>query len=180
MKTPFLITTIFVFSGSLLAAFALAKENPYYANDLDAAVQEAEKNPSDMKFVGSRWYNRSTSKSFNFPKLMNTEMSSEIVDGALDATAAGPGDVAPERSSPLELNAEDVITNKQDDSEINFLADTKSTDIDLSIQPPADIDELAPTIFTVDKIEYTSENYSGSATNIRGESSSRAYITPEP
>ncbi len=180
MKTPFLITTVLIFSGTLLNVFALAKDNPYYANDLDAAVHDAEKNPSNMKFVGNRWYNRSTSKSFNFPKLMNAEMSSEIVDGALDATAAGPGDVAPERSSPLELNAEDVIANKQDDSELDFLGDSTTTKIDLSIQPIVDIEELAPSVFIIDKIEYSSGNYSGSATNIRGESSSRAYITPEP
>jgi hypothetical protein len=180
MKTPFLITTILIFSGTLLNVFVIAKDNPYYANDLDAAVQDAERNPSDMKFVGNRWHNRSTSKSFNFPKLMNTEMSSEIVDGALDATAAGPGDVAPVRSSPLELNAEDVIANRQDDSELDFLADTKTTEIDLSIQPPADIAELAPSVYKVDKIEYRTDSFSGSARDIRSEASSRAYITPEP
>jgi hypothetical protein len=180
MKTRFLITTLLILSGGLLHVVVQARDNPYYSNDLDAAVQDAERNPSNMKYVGSRWYNRSTSKSFDFPKLMNTEMSSEIVDGALDATAAGPGDVAPERTSPLELNAEEVIANKQDDSELDFLADTKTTAIDLSIQPPTNIDELAPSVYTVDKIEFSSDNYSGSATAISAEASSRAYITPEP
>ncbi|MEH6449932.1 MAG: hypothetical protein V7765_14765 [Oleispira sp.] len=180
MKTRFLITSLLMLSGGLLPTFALASDNPYFSNDLDAAVQDAERNPSNMKYVGSRWYNRSTSKSFNFPKLMNTEMSSEIVDGALDATAAGPGDVAPERTSPLELNAEEVIANKQDDSELDFLADTKTAEIDISIQPTASIDELAPSIYTVDKIEYSTDSFSGSAKNIRSEASSRAYVTPEP
>lgn len=111
---------------------------------------------------------------------MNKEMSSEIVDGALDATAAGPGDVAPERKSPLELNAENVIISQQDDSEIEFLTDTKTVSIDLSIQPPADIAELSPSIYKVDKIEYRVEGFSGSAEEIRSEASSRAYFTPEP
>jgi hypothetical protein len=111
---------------------------------------------------------------------MNTEMSSEIVDGALDATAAGPGDVAPVRTSPLELNVEEVIANKQDDSELDFLADTKTVSIDQAIKPRANIKTLAPTIFKVEKIEYRSENFSGSAKDIRAEASSRAYITPAP
>lgn len=180
MKTPYLISTLLIFSGCLVYFPAQAIDNPYYSNDLDAAVKDAERNPSNTKHVGSRWYNRSTSKSFDFPKLLNQEMSTEIVDGALDATAAGPGDVAPERTSPLELNAEDVIANKQDDSELDFLADTKTAAIDLSIQPPANIDELSSSVYKIDKIEYRGENYSGSATDISGDASSRAYITPEP
>ncbi len=180
MKSPTIVSSLIILSGALLHVFAQADDSPYYSSDLDAAVKEAEESPSSSKYVGNRWYNRSTSKSFDFPKLMNKEMSSEIVDGALDATAAGPGDVAPERISPLELNAEDVIANKQDDSEIEFLADTKTVAIDLSTQHPADISELSPTIYKVDKIEYRTDSFSGSAKDIRSESSSRAYYTPEP
>lgn len=180
MKTPLIVTSILFISGGLMLANAQTSDSPYYSSDIDAAVQEAENSPSSDTYVGNRWYNRSTSKSFNFPKLMNTEMSSEIVDGALDATAAGPGDVAPKRTSPLELNAEDVIANKQDDSELEFLADTTTVAIDLSTQPPTDINSLSPSVYKVDKIEYRTDSFSGSATDIRSEASSRAYITPEP
>jgi hypothetical protein len=179
MKTPLIITSFFLIGAGALIAHAESTNSPYYSNDIDAAVKEAETSPSGDTYVGNRWYNRSTSKSFDFPKLMNTEMSSEIVDGALDATAAGPGDVAPVRTSPLELNAEKVIANKQDDSELDFLADNKTTAIDLSIQPPANINELSPAVYKVDKVEYRGENFSGSAKDIRSEASSRAYITPE-
>jgi len=179
MKTPLFITS-FLLIGGVMLANAQSSDNPYYSNDIDAAVKEAENSPSNETYVGNRWYNRTTSKSVDFPKLMNTEMSSEIVDGALDATAAGPGDVAPVRTSPLELNAEDVIANKQDDSELDFLADTKSNRFDISIQPSTETSELSPTVYKVDKVEYRTESFSGSATNIRSEASSRAYITPEP
>jgi hypothetical protein len=180
MKTPFFITTFLILGSGLLHVFAQANDNPYYSSDLDAAVKEAEISPSNMKYVGNRWYNRSTSKSFDFPKLLNKEMSTEVVDGALDATAAGPGDVAPERTSPLELDAQEVIANKQDDSELDFLADTKTVALDLSTQPPADIDELGPKVYKVEKIEYRTDSFSVSATDIRAEASSRAYYTPEP
>lgn len=180
MKIPHIITSFLFIGSGIMLANAQTNDSPYYSNDIDAAVKEAENSPSNEAYVGNRWYNRSTSKSFDFPKLMNTEMSSEIVDGALDATASGPGDVAPKRTSPLELNAEDIISNKQDDSELDFLADTKSNRFDVSIQPTADISELSPSIYTVDKVEYSTENFSGSATDIRSEARSRAYITPEP
>lgn len=166
-------------SSSLLNVFAQTNDNPYYSDDIDAAVQDAERYSNSAKNVGSRWYNRSTSKSFDFPKLLNKEMSSEIVDGALDATAAGPGDTAPERTSPLELNAEDVIANKHDDSELDFLADTKTSAIDLAIQPTDDAEEQPFLVYQIDKVEYTSVSFTGSSTDIRSEVTSRAYITPE-
>ena len=178
MKTPIIITTLAVLTGGLLHVFAQANESDYYSNDLDAAVKNAEDRPSDMKYVGNRWYNRTTSKSFDFPKLMNKEMSSEIVDGALDATAAGPGDTAPERTSPLELTEQDVIASTGENSDTEFLADAKSTEIDFSVQPSATITELEPAVYKVDKIEYRGDGFSGSARDIRSEASSRAYITP--
>lgn len=180
MKTPLIITSCLFISGAIMLANAQSGDNPYYSSDIDTAVQEAESSPSSDTFVGNRWYNRSTSKSFGFPKLMNTEMSAEIVDGALDATAAGPGDVAPVRKSPLELNAQTVITNKQTDSELDFLTDSKTTQINTLIQPTPSQSELVPNVYKVDKIEYRSEGFSGSAKDIRSESSSRAYYTPEP
>lgn len=180
MKTPLFIASILLMSGGLSVANAQSINSPYYSNDIDTAVKEAKNSPSSETYVGHRWYNRTTSNSFDFPKLMNTEMSSEMIDGALDTTAAGIGDVAPVRTSPLELNAEEVIANKQDDSELDFLADTKTTAIDLSIQPPTTMTDLSPAVYKVDKAEYRSENFSGSSKNIRSETRSRAYITPEP
>jgi hypothetical protein len=178
MKTPFIITTLALLSGGLFHVFAQASGNDYYSNDLDAAVKNAEERPNDTAYVGNRWYNRTTSKSFDFPKLMNKEMSTEVVDGALDATAAGPGDTAPERTSPLVLSEQDASASNKDTTELELLADTKTTEIDLSVQPTADITELAPAVYIVQKIEYRGDNFSGSASDIRSEASSRAYITP--
>ena len=180
MKTPLIIASFLCISGGIMLANAQTSDNPYYSSDIDAAVQEAENSPADETYVGNRWYNRSTSKSFDFPKLMNTEMSSEIVDGALDATAAGPTGAPPVRTSPLELNAEDIITNKQSDSELEFLADSKTTSIDTAIQPSSKKEDITPVSFEIDKIEFSSGSFSGSAQDIRSTSRSRAYYTPEP
>jgi hypothetical protein len=153
MKTLLVIASILLISDGVLVASAQSISNPYYSNDVDTAVKEAENNPSNETYVGNRRYKRTTSKSFDFPRLMNTEMSSEIVDGALDITSAGFGNVAPTRISPLELNAEKVVANKQDDSELNFLADTNTTAIDLSIQPSATITDLSPAVYKLNKVE---------------------------
>ncbi len=178
MKTPLLLTTLAVLTGGLLHVFAQANDNDYYSNDLDAAVKNAEDSPSNMKYVGNRWYNRTTSKSFDFPKLMNKEMSTEVVDGALDATAAGPGDVAPERKSPLELSESDVIIGKKENADLDIIASTKSTEIDISVQPTATITELEPAVYKVQEIQYRDNDFSGSARDIRSEATSRAYLTP--
>lgn len=178
MKTPLLITTLAILTGGLLHVFAQANENDYYSNDLDAAVKNAEDSPSNMKYVGNRWYNRTTSKSFDFPKLMNKEMSTEVVDGALDATAAGPGDVAPERKSPLELGESDVVIGKKENADLDIIASTKTTEIDISAQPTATITELEPAVYKVQEIQYRGDGFSGSARDIRSEATSRAYLTP--
>lgn len=178
MKTPLLITTFTLLTGGLLHVFAQANENDYYSNDLDAAVKNAEESPSNMQYVGNRWYNRTTSKSFDFPKLLNKEMSIEVVDGALDATASGPGDVAPERKSPLELSEKDVIVGKKENSDLDIIASTKTTELENVVQPSATITELEPAVYKVQEIQYRGDGFSGSARDIRSEATSRAYLTP--
>jgi hypothetical protein len=181
MKTPLNIASILLISGNVFVASAQSINGPYYySNDIDTAVKEADNSPRNETYVGHRRHNRTTSKSIGFPRLMNTEMSSEIIDGVLDTTAAGIGDVAPARTSPLELNAEEVIANKQDDFELKLLADSKTNAINLSIQPPTTITDLSPAIYKVDKVEYRSENFFGSAKDIRSAARSRAYITLGP
>lgn len=178
MRIPLILSTLIAISTGM-ALFVQASEKPYYSADLDTAVQEAEKNPSNTKHVGNRWYNRSTSKSFDFPKLLNKEMQIEVVDGALDATASGPGETAPERKSPLELSEQDAMASERDNVELELLAINEQEEVVLSLEPEANIIELAPKIHEVDFIQHSSENFEGSASNIRSESSSRAYITPE-
>lgn len=177
MKAPFFITSVAVFTAGL-HLLAQANDNPYYTDNLDVAVKEAEDKPTGSAYVGNRWHNRSTAKSFDFPKLLNQEMSTEIVDGALGATAAGPGDTAPERKSPLELSEYEATVSAKDNNEMEFLTDRKVTSLTVSIEPEANINELSPPVSIVPRIEYIDESFSGSATGIRSSATSNAYITP--
>lgn len=178
MKTPIILITTAVLSSGLLHTYVQANDNDYYSNDLDAAVSNAEASPNNDEYVGNRWFNRTTSKSFNFPKMMNKELSTEVVDGALDATAAGPGEAAPSRTSPLELKESDVAISKKDVAEIEQLATADAKKVELSAQPKATISDLQPNVYKLEKIEYRGEGFSGSARNIRSEAHSKAYLTP--
>jgi hypothetical protein len=178
MKAPFLITSLIIIAGGL-HVFAQANDNPYYTDDLDVAVKDADGKLSGSSNVGNRWYNRSTAKSFDFPKLLNQEMSTEIVDGALDATASGPGEEAPDRTSPLELSEEEATSSEKDSNEMELLADKSVENVAISLEPSANIYELSPPVYEVSRVQFQDGNFSGSATNIRSSASSNAYITPE-
>ncbi|WP_430460105.1 hypothetical protein ACQUQU_12900 [Thalassolituus sp. LLYu03] len=81
---PVIVLAAVSFHGS-----AATPNEAYYSQDIDDAVAAAKRNPVDTEYVGSSWYNRSTSRSFPLPKLLNTEMDSEVVEGAMGPTAAG-------------------------------------------------------------------------------------------
>ncbi len=73
---------------------AQASNESYYSSDLDDAVDAARRNPVNSTYVGARWYNRTTSRSFNLPPMLNTEMDEEVIEGAMGPTAAGEAAVA--------------------------------------------------------------------------------------
>jgi len=61
----------------------------YYGNDIDAAISEAKQNNRKVNYSNRYWYNRTTSKSFDLPKLGSKELEKERLEGALQPTAAG-------------------------------------------------------------------------------------------
>jgi len=81
----------------LVATPVMAAETPdqeaakaaYSSPEIEVAVEAARRFPAQNEYVGYEWYNRTTSKSFPLPKMLNTEMNSLIVEGALGPTAAG-------------------------------------------------------------------------------------------
>lgn len=85
---------------SIPAASCFAMDNNYYSDNLDDAILSAKKNPVNKEYVGARWYNRSTSRSFDFPKMMNAEMDQEVIEGAMGPTAAGEA-AAAEAQQPI-------------------------------------------------------------------------------
>ncbi len=79
-------------TGLLLSVSALSYDDAakaYYSPQLDEAVDAAKHSPSQTEYVGHAWYNRTTSKSFPLPKLLNTEMEELVIEGAMGPTAAG-------------------------------------------------------------------------------------------
>ncbi|MDK2777057.1 MAG: hypothetical protein KYX62_05295 [Pseudomonadota bacterium] len=72
----------------------------YYSQNIDDAVSAARSNPVDTEYVGASWYNRSTSRSFALPRMLNSEMDNEVIEGAMGPTAAGEA-AAVEAQQPL-------------------------------------------------------------------------------
>lgn len=177
MKTPLIVTTLAIlFSNALCAQ---ANDNDYYSNNLDAAIKNAKNSARNSKYVGERWYNRTTSRSFNFPKLMNTEMSTKAINDSLDNPRADLSSAPPVHLSPLLLNERSVITSNKTSTDLDYLVETKPV-LQASDIPEEVSDELVETVYFIEKVEFDSKGFTGIARNIRSVSSSRSYITPEP
>ena len=178
MKFPNLFTVSLVVTHIAAASSAFA-ENPYYGNDIDEAVRDAERNPANLNYVGNRWYNRSTSKSFDFPKLMNREMDEKVIEGALDATASGPGDTPPERDNPEQLVESDTPMKKNSErleEELLPVGSKESAAIsannDVTLRAEGTFDTRIP------RIEFSNFDYDSSANNIRTQGRISATVRP--
>jgi hypothetical protein len=66
-----------------------AAKTAYSSPEVQVAVEAARRFPTQAEYVGYEWYNRTTSKSFPLPKLLNTEMNNLVIEGAMGPTAAG-------------------------------------------------------------------------------------------
>lgn len=177
MKTPLIFTTLAIlFSNALCAQ---TNDNDYYSNNIDAAIKNAKNSSSSSQYVGERWYNRTTSRSFDFPKLMNTEMSTKAINDALDNPYGNLGANPPERLSPLLLNERKVVTGNKDSNDMDYLTETQPTLVQQD-KPAAATKELVYTGYYVEKVEWESKSFTGASREIYSESRSRSYLTPEP
>lgn len=115
-----------------LASETLQRENArkaFSSPDIAVAVEAAQRFPTQTEYVGYEWYNRSTSKSFSLPKMLNAEMNELVVEGAMGPTAAGIA-AADEATRPVRRVA--LGQNNEDD-------ETIETDENLQPSPRADV-----------------------------------------
>jgi len=85
---------LLVLAPITLLSYALAEESirmgeDYYGNDINAAILEAKQNDRKVNYSNRYWYNRTTSQSFDLPKLTSDALEKERLEGALQPTAAG-------------------------------------------------------------------------------------------
>lgn len=170
-----LIFTPLLFIGAAQAQPMLG--DAYYQNDIDHAIREAKQNRRRFDYSKKHWYNRTTARSFDFDKLKNTEMAKTTVPGALDATAAGPGDTVPVRQDPLALKTNQIsliATSEKQEDEDNSLGE----DVDAAKSKDNKAKEkeiLVVKEYFKEEVVYHSEYGSGSAKNIRSQSTVKAY-----
>lgn len=184
MKSRFSVMTVSSLSALLLASASpvMAQQSngaAYYTTDIDKAVRHADRRPSNV-YVGNRWYNRTTSKSFDLPKLLNREMSTERLEGALDSTAAGNGP-APERLSPEQLSEINTPLKKDTDKNIDEIitSEIKETSV---IANGNNVNLVIENGFdtNIEYIDYSVESYgyNGSAHNISAQGTLSAEARP--
>jgi hypothetical protein len=129
----------------------------YYSTDIDDAVAHAKRNPVDKRYVGSTWYNRSTSKSFRLPKMLNTEMNDQVIEGAVGATAAGDEAVPVVDESVTQINLGRTIDN-------DSLKETRPVQ---TAETPAQKVDLSEAEVYIPITTYSGQGFSGTATDIR-------------
>ena len=129
----------------------------YYSTEIDDAVAHAKRNPVDKRYVGSTWYNRSTSKSFRLPKMLNTEMNDQVIEGAVGATAAGDEAVPVVDESVTQINLGRTIDN-------DSLKEPRPVQ---TAETPAQKVDLSEAEVYIPITTYSGQGFSGTATDIR-------------
>lgn len=140
----------------------------YYSTEIDDAVAHAKRNPIDKRYVGSTWYNRSTSKSFRLPKMLNTEMDNEMIEGAVGATAAGDERVAEIDESVIQVDLGHTIDNES-------LEEARPVQ---SAETPVQKVDLSEAEVYIPITTYSGQGFSGTATDIRSSVSISAEARP--
>lgn len=154
-------------SASSATVLASPGNEAYFYNDIDAAVEHAQRNPTQTHYVGSRWYNRSTSRSITLPPLLNRELDEKIIEGALGPTAAGEA-AAAEAQQPVRNAALGRANNENsfDDNQPRTTAPSESSKADSN-------DEIV-----IREISYDGNEFKTRTRDIRANVQIRATLRP--
>ena len=152
MKSSLYLIPLFAvgLSGPAAAADYLNQDEAqkaYMSPEIDVAVEAAKRTSGQADYVGYEWYNRTTSKSFPLPKMLNTEMNSLVIEGAMGPTAAGEA-ASEEASKPVR----DVALGKKTE-------DDDVVEADDNLKPDAPEKLVRRRVITIDEVQ--SESKSG-------------------
>lgn len=160
--------------GGVIIASPFLRSEPqnedYYSTEIDDAVAHAKRNPVDKRYVGSSWYNRSTSNSFALPKLLNKEMDNQVIEGAVGATAAGDNRNAAVEEPVIEANlGHTIVSDNVEETSLVRNSPTSST--------PQKVEQSQTSHYTRE-IRYDSSGFTGSSREIRSDVTITAKIRP--
>lgn len=162
MKKSLLITSAIIVSCA--SSFSFAQDDAYQSTDLDEAIESARRVQAQAATSSKQsWYNqRSTVSSIKLPKLLNTEMSNLIVEGAMQPTAAGG------------------VTGQQNNSSVTK-ASLGHTDADTTVADSAEVtntktQDVSEPLNFIYEVSYQGPNYTGSARGIQGNTRISARI----
>lgn len=163
MIRPVYIVIISLLSVSVLAVSP--QHDQYYSDDIFTAIEEAKQRTHHYDYSRAHRYNRSTSQSIQIPRLLNSEMDKQVIEGAVGATAAGNN-----RDANLDEPLRQARRNQDVEGE-NLNTNTLNN----SEQEP--ILERSSAIY-IREIHYSGQEFTGTATNIRSDVSISATARP--
>ncbi|MAE21434.1 MAG: hypothetical protein CMK92_03290 [Pseudomonas sp.] len=143
-----------------------AAQQAYQSSEIDVAVDAARRFPVQTEYVGYEWYNRTTSKSFPMPKLLNTEMNNLVVEGAMGPTAAGT-QAADEVNRPSRRAALGRVSKDED-----------TVETDESVQPDTPEEVRKPREFYSEEIRAQTPSGEMVARRVRSVGDVTATVRP--
>lgn len=137
-------------------------DEDYYQNDIESAVQEAQRNPRSRLFDYSNryWYNRTTAESFTLPPLGSHDLEDARLEGGIAATAAGDETNKANPDLPEDEQADLVQTHQETEDQENLVR--QNAEIRQAVPTP----ENTGPVLIVDRIEHNFPN--GETVNING------------
>ncbi len=153
-------------------------DEDYYLNDIDAAVKEAHRSQRNHQFdyANKYWYNRTTARSFELPKLDIDDMDDTRLEGALSATASG-GEIGDTNIVDPDLPADEQAEMVKADQD-TFEQDRR---VSQAGNPSAEFQDIqaTPVTLIIDQLETRFPD--GEVMSIKGVYSSGTLIsTPRP
>ena len=149
------------------AAHAVSPQHDeYYSDDIFTAIEEAKQRTHHYNYSRHKRYNRTTSQSIEIPRLLNSEMDQQIVEGAVGATAAGDNRDNSVGEPVRQADLGRTITSDK----INSEQQKESNDSPGEIQPN--------NTNYIREIHYSGQEFNGTASNIRTDVSVSATVRP--
>ncbi|WP_420589735.1 hypothetical protein [Bacterioplanoides sp.] len=165
MKKITLFIAIAILSSK---AFAVSPQHDeYYSDDIFTAIEEAKHRTHHYNYSRHKRYNRTTSQSIDIPRLLNSEMDEQVIEGAVGATASGDNRINEVEEPVRQANLGQTISSEKLSVEQQSSKDNRAQKV---IQ--------SGTTTYIQSINYSGQEFTGSVNNIRADVSVSATARP--
>ena len=161
-----LLTLIAIATLSSQTFAVSPQHDEYYSDDIFTAIEEAKHRTHHYNYSRHKRYNRTTSQSIDIPRLLNSEMDEQVIEGAVGATASGDNRNNEVEEPVRQANLGQTISSEK-----------------LSAEQRSNKDNETQKVFQneatyIQSIDYSGQGFSGSVNNVRAGVSVNATVRP--